>query len=128
MCIYVCLWDGAATGTWKGRGRSKGLFEVLASVAETRLESFEGTPGRSEKKLESRTSLQTEDIARDSFFSARVEEVCERGDRHVQMIFLGLHHLDVRHGGLADPSLVDTTQHWQVWETDYDKMSSQTRL
>ena len=86
MCIYACLWDGVATGTWKGRGKSKGPFEVLESVAGTRLENFEGTPERSERKPESRTSLEIEDTARDSF-SANVEKVGKRGDRHEQMIF-----------------------------------------
>ena len=53
-----------------------------------RLENFEGMPGRSERKQESRISPQTEDIAKDSlFFSARMEEVGVMGDRHERMIF-----------------------------------------
>ena len=43
-------------------------LSASVSAAETRLESSAGTPGHSEKKLESRTSQQAEDIARDSFF------------------------------------------------------------
>ena len=70
---------------WKWRERSRGRFG-FASV-ETRLENFEGMPGRSERKLESRISLQPEDTAKDSlFFPARMEEVGGMGDRNERMI------------------------------------------
>ena len=46
----------------------KGPFEVSAPAGKIRRGYSGGTPGRSEKKLESRTSLQIEGTARDSFF------------------------------------------------------------
>lgn len=77
-------------------------LSASVSAAETRLESSAGTPGHSEKKLESRTSQQAEDIARDSFFSARPSE-WETGDRHERIFTPSLtlesfprHHRHIR--------------------------------
>lgn len=63
-CIYVLLWGGVFVGTQKGwRLVARPVFAV-----ETQVESSVGMLGRNEKKLGSRTSLGTENIARDSFF------------------------------------------------------------
>ena len=72
-------------GTWKRRSRSR---SEGAPAVETRRENFEGTPEHSEKKPGSRTSQQTEDTAKDSFFLSRKGGgVGEMGDRHERMIF-----------------------------------------
>ena len=44
---------------------------MLTSGGETRRENFGGRPGHSERKPESKTSLDTEGTARDSFFLQR---------------------------------------------------------
>ena len=69
-CICACPGGRAEAGTWerKEKWRLRGPFEVSVSAGGIRRGNFEDTPGRSEKKLESRTSLQDEGIARDSSF------------------------------------------------------------